>query len=56
MYKLGFKGRRAGWQYWSGRAWTTNIDRAAVLTEAEVAAFFLRHSNLNQSRIEKIAV
>jgi hypothetical protein len=56
MYKLAFKGKRAGWQFWSGRAWTWNSAHAAVMTEAEVEAFFKSSPNVDRMKIEKIEV
>jgi hypothetical protein len=54
MYKIAFKGKRAGWQFWSGRAWTWNSVHAAVMTAEQVEAFFQTHPGLNRALIEVI--
>lgn len=54
-YRLGFRGK-AGWQFWSGRAWTANSGRAATMTGAEVEKFFQDHPNINRDKIQKLPV
>jgi len=55
-YIIGFKGKRLGWQYWSGRAWTDNKAQAKKMTDAEIEAFIRDHPSIDSSRIEKFEV